>query len=95
MANPTLDLSPNDLGELRRIIAAHLPDAEVWAYRSRVDGTGHDTRDLDLVIRHPPDLKARQPTALWDLKDALSESNLPVLIDLQPSVGTTEFVKDP
>ncbi|QVL48394.1 MAG: nucleotidyltransferase domain-containing protein [Thiocapsa sp.] len=74
MANPTLDLSPRHLGELRRLIAAYLPNSEVWAYGSRVNGTGHDTSDLDLAVRNPQDLKARQPTAFRELKDALSES---------------------
>jgi predicted nucleotidyltransferase len=83
MANLTLDLSPRHIGELRRLIAAYLPNAEVWAYGSRVNGTGHDTSDLDLAVRNPQDLKTRQPApAFWELKDALSESNLPFLIDL-------------
>jgi len=60
----------------------HLPQEEVWAYGSRVTGTAHDTSDLDLVVRHPADLKAKQTSAFWDLKEAISESNLPLLIEL-------------
>ncbi len=82
MATSTLNLASRHHAELRRLIAAHLPDEEVWAYGSRVNGTGHDTSDLDLVVRHPADLKARQSPAFWDLREALSESNLPFLIDL-------------
>ncbi len=81
MADPTLTLAPHHLAELRRLIAAHLPDEEVWAYGSRVNGTAHDTSDLDLVVRHPADLKARQSSAFWELKEVLSESNLPLLVD--------------
>jgi len=82
MADPTLTLAPHHLAELRRLIAAHLPDEEVWAYGSRVNGTAHDTSDLDLVVRHPADLTARQGSDFWKLKDALSESNLPLLVEV-------------
>lgn len=82
MAEPALSLQPRHLEELRRLIAVHLPQEEVWAYGSRVSGTAHDTSDLDLVVRHPADLKAKQTSAFWDLKEAISESNLPLLIEL-------------
>jgi predicted nucleotidyltransferase len=82
MANPTLSLRPEHVQELRRLIATHLPQEEVWAYGSRVTGTAHDTSDLDLVVRHPADVQVKQSSALWELKDAISESNLPVLIEL-------------
>ncbi|MEX1119720.1 MAG: nucleotidyltransferase domain-containing protein [Terrimicrobiaceae bacterium] len=77
-----ISLAPRHLTELRRLIAAHLPDEEVWAYGSRVNGTSHDSSDLDLVVRHPADLKTTQSSAFWEFKDALSESNLPILVDL-------------
>ena len=82
MAEPTLALAPRHLAELRRLIAAHLPHEEVWAYGSRVNGTAHDTSDLDLVVRHPADLKTKQGPAFWELKEAFSESNLPFLVEL-------------
>jgi uncharacterized protein len=82
MAEPILQLPPAHLAEVLRLIAAHLPHEEVWAYGSRVDGTAHATSDLDLVVRHPADLKIRQGTAFWELKEAFSESNLPFLVDL-------------
>jgi DNA polymerase sigma len=82
MANPTLSLRPEHVQELRRLIANHLPHEEVWAYGSRVTGTAHDTSDLDLVVRHPADVQVEQSSAFWELKDAISESNLPVLIEL-------------
>ena len=82
MADHSLSLRPDHLQELRRLIATHLPNEEVWAYGSRVAGTCHDTSDLDLVVRHPDDLKVRQGGAFLDLKKAFTESNLPFLIDL-------------
>jgi predicted nucleotidyltransferase len=82
MAEPVLSLQPRHLQELRRLIATFLPQEEVWAYGSRLAGTAHETSDLDLVVRHPGDLEVKQGSALWDLKEALSESNLPFLVEL-------------
>lgn len=82
MADPVLTLRPRHLEELRRLIATYLPQEEVWAYGSRIAGTAHDTSDLDLVIRHPTDLKVQQTSAFWELKEAISESNLPFLVEL-------------
>ena len=82
MAEPALSLAPRHLEQLRCLIAAHLPHEEIWAYGSRVVGTGHDTSDLDLVVRHPANLKTPQASAFWELKEAISESNLPLLIEL-------------
>lgn len=70
----------DELEELCRILAKYAPEAEVWAYGSRVDGDAHEGSDLDLVLRNPGDLDAPQPK-LEDLKEALYESDLPILID--------------
>ena len=48
-----LDLRPEWLEIVRHLLAVHLPDAEVWAYGSRVQGTCHEGSDLDLVARNP------------------------------------------
>ena len=76
-----LDLRPEWLEVVRQLLAVHLPDAEVWAYGSRVQGTSHDASDLDLVVRNPIDLSKRQPD-LSQLKEALRDSNLPILVDV-------------
>ena len=76
-----LDLRPEWLETVRRLLALHLPDAEVWAYGSRVNGTAHEASDLDLVVRNPIDLSLHQP-ALIDLREAFSESDLPILVDV-------------
>ena len=82
MADPVLSLPERHVEALRRLIAAHLPQEEVWAYGSRVGGTAHETGDLDLVVRHPADLKVQQGPGFRDFKEALSESNLPFLVEL-------------
>jgi uncharacterized protein len=78
---PKLNLKPDHLRMLLDILKAHAPEAEVWAYGSRVKGDGHDGSDLDLVLRNPAGLD--QPIKqLAALRGALSESNLPILVDV-------------
>ena len=52
-----LSMQPRHLALLRQLLQQLLPHAEVWAYGSRVNGDGHEASDLDLVVRHPADLK--------------------------------------
>jgi predicted nucleotidyltransferase len=77
----TIDLPPQWLETVRQLLAEYLPDAEVWAYGSRVNGTAHEGSDLDLVVRNPADLSHPQPD-MSELREAFSESNLPILVDL-------------
>ena len=76
-----LDLQPQHLALLRQLLQQHLPQAEVWAYGSRVNGDGHEASDLDLVVRQPADLK-QETNHLDNLRDALVESNLPIRVDV-------------
>jgi uncharacterized protein len=83
---PQLDLSrlllsANYLHTLQNLLAQHVPNTEVWAYGSRVMGGAHEGSDLDLVLRHPADLT--QQVAGWiDLKEALQNSTLPILVEV-------------
>ena len=63
------------------ILQTHLPNAEVWAYGSRVNGDYYEASDLDLVVRQPEDL-SRQQINLDEVIDAFSESNLPIIVQL-------------
>ena len=76
-----LAMQPRHLALLRQLLQQHLPHAEVWAYGSRVNGDGHEASDLDLVVRHPADLKL-ETLKLLEMKQALSESNLPIRVDI-------------
>jgi hypothetical protein len=51
-----LQLPPRYLAMVRDILQNHLPQAEVWAYGSRVMGGCYEASDLDLVARRPDDL---------------------------------------
>jgi predicted nucleotidyltransferase len=76
-----LDLCPEWLELVQRILAFHLPEVEVLAYGSRVVGTSHDGSDLDLIVRNPSN--SHDPIRnLADVRDALMESNLPILVDI-------------
>jgi predicted nucleotidyltransferase len=77
----SLDLPQKYLGQVQALLRAHVPHAEVWAYGSRVTGGGHDASDLDLVLRDPQNL-LEENGALYDLKEAFIESNLPIRVDI-------------
>ena len=81
LALERLDMQPQHLALLRELLHQHLPQTEVWAYGSRVNGDGHEASDLDLVVRQPADLKQETPQ-MWEMKEALVESNLPIRVDV-------------
>lgn len=76
-----LDIKPDDLQLVKRILQQHAPDLEVWAYGSRVKGQSHDASDLDLVLRNPKNLE-KPAAGLARLKQVFTDSNLPFLIDV-------------
>lgn len=76
-----LDLPQKYLEQVKFLLRVHVPQAEVWAYGSRVSGGSHEASDLDLVLRNPHDLHA-EIGALYDLKEAFIESNLPIRVDV-------------
>jgi predicted nucleotidyltransferase len=77
-----LDLNPRYVMMLHELIARHLPPTvAVWAYGSRVNGNNHEGSDLDLVLR-TPDLTALPPRLLSEFREALTNSNLPIFVDV-------------
>ncbi len=81
LALERLNMQPRHLAMLRELLRQYMPHAEIWAYGSRVNGDGHEASDLDLVVRQPADPKQETP-ALWETKEALVESNLPIRVDV-------------
>ncbi len=77
----TIELRPEWLRLIRELIIAHIPEAEVLAYGSRVTGGCHEGSDLDLVARNPVDEGEPMP-GVADLREALSGSNLPITVDI-------------
>ena len=74
-----LEIRPDHLKIVEEILEKHLPDREVWAFGSRVNGTAKETSDLDLVVigETPLDFQT-----LGSLRDDFSESNLPYKVDV-------------
>lgn len=76
-----LGLTLETYRELVRLLEQCVPDAEVWAYGSRVSGQAREASDLDLVlVRDTTAIPVGQ--GLAGLKASLSESNLPILVDV-------------
>lgn len=88
-----LDLRPEWLEIMRQLLALHVPDAEVLAYGSRVQGTAHQGSDLDLVVRNPSDTEKPQPN-LSSLQQAFSDSKLPILVDVLDWAMIPESFRD-
>ena len=76
---PALDLPPAYQRLTQTLLARYAPDAEVWAYGSRIHAAAHSGSDLDLVLRNPIHPNQAQPR-LHQLTDAIEESNLPILV---------------
>jgi predicted nucleotidyltransferase len=82
-----LDLSPEQLAEVRRILLLHVPGRTVRAFGSRVQGNAKPFSDLDLAVMGETPLDFRQ---LAELKDAFAESNLPFRVDVVDWEATKE-----
>lgn len=76
----SLRLQPAHFRTLQDLLARHVPDAEVWAYGSRVTGGAHEGSDLDLVLRNPADL-TQDVEGRTGLMEALQASSLPMLVE--------------
>ena len=73
-----LDLPLPYRTQIHALLREHVPEAEVWAYGSRVNGSSHEASDLDLVLRGPN--LERLGTGYLDLLEAIEESNIPILV---------------
>ena len=74
-----IDLGEKHLKTILAILNEHAPECEVWAFGSRINGSARKFSDLDLVLvgEQPIDWKRIEA-----LKDALSESDLPIMVDV-------------
>ncbi len=66
---------------VQTVLHRHLPQAEVWAYGSRVNGDHHEASDLDLVVRQDGDAPTRMRLT-EALREAFSDSDLPVIVQV-------------
>ena len=87
----SIDLNPNYLATVERILAEHVPDCEVRAFGSRANWTAKDYSDLDLAVVGEGPLDWR---TLADLKEAFEESDLPMRVDVLDWHDTAESFRD-
>ena len=76
MGNIIID--DTSLAELTRIFEMLCPKSIIWAFGSRIDGSAHPGSDLDLAIVD----YGQKDTDYIELKETLTQSNIPFLIDI-------------
>jgi predicted nucleotidyltransferase len=81
-----IDLTPEQLADVRRILVNNMPEREILAFGSRVTGKAKPFSDLDLAIMGDEPLDFRQFAAL---KDAFADSNLPFRVDIVDWASTS------
>lgn len=82
----TLAISNEDLNEVKRLLDLYLPGVKIWSYGSRVNGHAKSYSDLDLLAFITPE----QKSALYELRIAFDESNLPFSVDILPAYSLPE-----
>ena len=83
-----IDLDQEQLGLLKAILKSHIPDKTVWAYGSRVTWKAGETSDLDLAVFGCDSME------IFDLKEALEESDLLVSVDVMDWENIPEKFKE-
>ncbi|MBS0358222.1 MAG: nucleotidyltransferase domain-containing protein [Proteobacteria bacterium] len=86
----TLDIAPEDLEEVKKILQYCVPQYTVWAFGSRVTGKAKKFSDLDLVIMTDTRLDIH---TLSKLRDVFSISDLPFKVDVVDWSSTREEFK--
>ena len=85
-----VQLAPLHLQAIQRILAQQVPQAQVFAFGSRVNGSPRKYSDIDLAIALPQPLGLRK---LRQLKDAFEDSDLPICVDLVDWLQADESFK--
>lgn len=74
-----IDLTPEQIEKVRRILVQYVPGLEIRIFGSRVNGRAKPHSDLDLALMTKQPLPLR--TAAF-LREAFSESDLPFKVDI-------------
>jgi predicted nucleotidyltransferase len=74
-----IDLAPEQLAIVRRLLTAHVPECEARAFGSRVTGNAKPYSDLDLALLGPARLPIGRVAAL---REAFQESELAIRVDV-------------
>lgn len=73
-----IDVTTEQQQIISSLLKLHVPEVDVWAYGSRINGTARPNSDLDMVVF----TEAEQWFAVSNLREAFEESDLPFRIDL-------------
>ena len=73
-----LSIKEEYLNELKDIFNNYCPNAEIWAYGSRIKNDCHSGSDLDLVVKNFNDGTKN----IIELRTLLNNSDIPFLIDI-------------
>ena len=86
-----IDLKPEHLDEVKRILYQYFPSSEVRLYGSRTKGKARKDSDIDLVLVDKEKIDWRKLEAA---KDAFSLSNLPFKVDILDWQSISESFKN-
>ncbi len=86
-----LDISPDDLKTVKKILAEHALDFEVRAFGSRASWTARQYSDLDLVLMTDEPLDVSR---MASLREAFIESNLPYIVDIVDWASASESFRE-
>ena len=75
---------------LTDIFEQYCPNAEIWAYGSRVNGDAHDGSDLDMVVKNFHSNTAK----LSELRELITNSNIPFLTDINEFDKCPKYFQD-
>ena len=90
-----LFIKPQYLQILLDVFKNYCPDAEIWAYGSRINGEAHEASDLDLVVKSFNDVNK----SLFELKELINDSDIPIIVEILdfnnvPASFQKEILKD-
>lgn len=74
-----IDLAPDELTEIKRIVRLYVPSQHVLAFGSRISRTARRYSNLDLVLMGDKEI---DPQTLGDLRAAFAELDLPIHVDV-------------
>ena len=82
-----LHLTPKHRLVLEALLHKYLPDVEVWAYGSRVNGRSHEGSDLELALMTDETLSIAR---VAEMKAAFTKSDLPFRVEIVDWASTSE-----
>ena len=85
--NASIDISPDDLETVRKILIKHVPEHKVLAFGSRVAWTARQYSDLDLALMTAERLDIKR---MSELQEAFVQSNLPFHVDIVDWASTSD-----